>query len=426
MSFSEEFDSKSTAAISSPVIQVPSRAERLRTLSRRHKKNKKSSKQREDVSRSSKKKTKSKSKSKSHTSASAPNWDETQMEFIQQAIRQEFQKQELNGTGESAASREDINISLDSADDYVFRIKQFEKYGIRSVLDRQDHSNARRVEMEYWRMKHALEQREMENNCSTVISVGADLIETFFKGIKFTLIETEGLASVVKKALEDGKFHSSIRYYVQTTSDRSALTNPSVSFLTTFASIIFFNHIQKKNEKSLKSKKKKQSSSESRYWGKYSARPPAWRGRRADHDSKEGMEPLPTNQKEFRRRQPGQPPRAYRNMSQASLVPGRPLAFEPINSQRESFTSYSNQVTKQRNLPGVFRETAEGRELRTIDHTDSDDEKDHGNNLMTAVIPIASKLGERGMQKRQYQKEMKELNDCIEARQGLPKIEEIL
>lgn len=423
MSFSEGFASKSTAVTSSPVIQIPSRAERQRSLSKRHRKNKKSSKQREDVSRSSKKKTKSKAKSR--TSGSAPNWDDAQMEFIQQAIRQELKKKEFNEAGESAPSQEDINISLDSADDYVFRIKQFEKYGIRSVLDRQDHSNARRVEMEYWRMKHALEQREMENNCSTVISVGADLIETFFKGIKFTLIETEGLASVVKKALEDGKFHSSIRYYVQTTSDRSALTNPSVSFLTTFASIIFFNHIQKKNEKSLKSRKKKQSSSESRHWGNYSARPPAWRGRRSDHDNRENMEPFPTGKKDLRRRRPSQPPRAYRNMSQASLVPGRPLAFEPIHSQRESFVSYSDQVTKQDRKLGVFRETEEGKELRTIDSTDSDDEKDHSSNLMTTVIPIASKLGERGMQKKQFQKQMKELNDSIEARQGLPKIEEI-
>jgi len=423
MSFSAEFDSKSTAATSSPVIQIPSRAERQRSLSRRQRKNKKSSKQREDVSRTSKKKTNSKAKSR--TSAPAPNWDDAQMEFIQQAIREELKKKDFNGTGESAPSREDINISLDSADDYVFRIKQFEKYGIRSVLDRQDHSNARRVEMEYWRMKHALEQREMENNCSTVISVGADLIETFFKGLKFTLIETEGLASVVKKALDDGKFHSSIRYYVQTTSDRSALTNPSVSFLTTFASIVFFNHIQKKNEKSLKSRKKKQSSSESRRWGKYPAKPPAWRGRHGDHDNRESIEPLPTDQKELRRRYQGQPPRAYQNVSQVSLVPGRPLAFEPIHSQRESFASYSDRVTKQGKSPGTFRETEEGKELRTIDHTDSDDEKDHSDNLMSTVIPIASKLGERGMQKRQFQKEMKELNDSIEAQQGLPKIEEI-
>lgn len=418
----------------SPSVRVLSRVERRRSLASQQKNTLRSKKrntsEKRRSSRSSTKKRKNRRRRGREESEEGSEddgkWKVKQMELIQEMVRDEMKKQVQNNTGDSLPKSDDINISLDSADDYIFRIKQFEKYGIRSVLDRNDHSSARRVEMEYWRMKHALEQREMENNCSTVISVGADLVETFFKGIKFTLIETEGLASVVKKALEDGKFHSSIRYYVQTTSDRSALTNPSVSFLTTFASILFFNHVQKKNEKAQK-KKKRASVSDTNPWNTYASATKHRRHGRSGR-AKKHQDPFLRRQKRPTRTSPStaasvQAPTAYRDVPRSTYAPGRPLAFDAVSSQRDSFATYS-----QHNVQGR-RATFEVREdharMRLIDDTDTEIEEGANNGFLSSLVPIASEIGKHGRTQQEVEQEMWDLEHSTLAAQSRPKIEEI-
>jgi hypothetical protein len=131
-------------------------------------------------------------------------------------------------------------------DDVKFRIKDLENMGIKAsdgfdleVADK------RRKEMEHWRMKLSLEEKELAENCSTFIAVGADLLEGLCDAINFHAFETKDLSKEMDGAITDGRFNSCIRQYANMGGNQF-MKNPLMNFLTTFSSIALKNHLGQK------------------------------------------------------------------------------------------------------------------------------------------------------------------------------------
>jgi hypothetical protein len=182
--------------------------------------------------------------------------------MIEQEIHKGFtQKKTSDQKNRSGVkkSKENAYLEEEIRQDYLHRIKQYISYGLSSSFDddnNAEHYSTRRIEMEYWRLKMKLKERELENNCKTMITVGSDVTEAFLNAINIKGVHTRGLGKRTHEAVEAGKFHAPIRFYAQTSSPsgESFLTNPFISFMAAFATVAFQNHISGKNEEAQKSR----------------------------------------------------------------------------------------------------------------------------------------------------------------------------
>ena len=144
------------------------------------------------------------------------------------------------------------------SDDLNHRLSQLEKQGAKYSRDFDPALASRRhKEMEHWRMKLSLEEQEMEDTCSTYISIGADLVEGVCRAIKFSNFETHGLSNEMETALNNGKFRSCVKQYCNIKTSTVA-QNPVVNFLTTFASISIKNHLSQKRKQFSSNRKPQQ------------------------------------------------------------------------------------------------------------------------------------------------------------------------
>lgn len=134
-------------------------------------------------------------------------------------------------------------------DDVDYRIRGMKEIGINpSEGFDLNLAGKRRKEMEHWRMKLTLEEKELAENCSTFIAVGADLLEGLCGAINFHAFETKHLSREMDSAIKEGRFSSCIRQYANM-GGTQWLKNPLMNFVTTFCSVALKNHLgQKKNK----------------------------------------------------------------------------------------------------------------------------------------------------------------------------------
>ncbi len=153
---------------------------------------------------------------------------------------------------ENKPAPRDTNMELDNyiEDDIQHRIQQLQTQGIQTSKDFDLHTaSKRRKEMEHWRMKLSLEEKEIADNCSTFIEVGANVIEGLFDALNFKAFETHSLSTEMSRAIDSGRFSGCIRQYAATNTNNNWMKNPLMNFITTFCSVLLKNHLsQKKKE----------------------------------------------------------------------------------------------------------------------------------------------------------------------------------
>jgi hypothetical protein len=129
----------------------------------------------------------------------------------------------------------------------IGRIEEYENYGIPVTpgLNLQSDATAtRRLELEQWRMKHALEERELHDNCNTFITLGASLIESGCNTLGIERFKTKSLSSATEQAIKDGKFRSCVSYYSQNLQNSTFMSNPMYGLVSSFAAVAFRNHLR--------------------------------------------------------------------------------------------------------------------------------------------------------------------------------------
>jgi hypothetical protein len=140
-------------------------------------------------------------------------------------------------------------------DDVVSRLKSMKNKGVDYSQDFDlETADKRRKEMEHWRMKLTLEEKELEQNCSTFIAVGADLLEGLCDAIDFHTFETKHLSAEMEDAIKSGRFNSCVKQYANMGGGQF-MKNPLMNFLTTFSSIALKNHLNQKKSKALNGSK---------------------------------------------------------------------------------------------------------------------------------------------------------------------------
>ncbi len=136
-------------------------------------------------------------------------------------------------------------------DDLKYRIHEYKESGIDMSpgFDIKQENDKRKLELEHWRMKMALEEREIMDNCNTFVNLSAHAIEGFCKLANIETIYTDNLSSSVSTAIHSGRFRPAIRYYTSNLPQGSILKNPIYSFVTTFASVLFANHMEQAKDR---------------------------------------------------------------------------------------------------------------------------------------------------------------------------------
>lgn len=109
-----------------------------------------------------------------------------------------------------------------------------------------ENATRREKEMEHWKMKLSLEERELEANCGTFIVVAADIIEGVCRATKFEGFNTENLAQKISNAVTTGRFSSCVKQYADL-GGGSFMKNPVANFLSTFLSVAITNHLSKRS-----------------------------------------------------------------------------------------------------------------------------------------------------------------------------------
>ena len=131
------------------------------------------------------------------------------------------------------------------------RLKSMQRGGIDPAPDfDMAQASTRSKELQYWRSKMTMEERELELNVSTFIKIAADLIESVATNMDISIVHTRGLSDKISTALAEGRFAPAIRQFVHTGGGNglSFMTkNPSLNFLFTFGTIILSNHIGQKS-----------------------------------------------------------------------------------------------------------------------------------------------------------------------------------
>jgi hypothetical protein len=129
-------------------------------------------------------------------------------------------------------------------DDLRHRMADMNTLGVSSTagfdFETQDR---RRLEMEHWRMKLELEQKQMLSTCSDYISIGAAAVEGICKATKLSFINTSNLSADMNKAIEDGRFDAFVQQYTNT-SGGEFMKNPTCNFVSTFISVLLKTHIR--------------------------------------------------------------------------------------------------------------------------------------------------------------------------------------
>jgi hypothetical protein len=124
------------------------------------------------------------------------------------------------------------------SDELTHRIKELTKKH-ESKLDLESASDYRK-ELEYWRLKLGIEEKENRESCKSNIQLVACGIESLSASLDIKGINLTGFASSVQKAMNDGKFKSFVDYYVENIADTSTshATSPLFSLCSVFGLII--------------------------------------------------------------------------------------------------------------------------------------------------------------------------------------------
>lgn len=168
--------------------------------------------------------------------------------IVQTAVQEALTKQSpLKHDNKSINESKEYNLYVD--DEFSARMKQYKNDGVQHSENFDiETASTNRKELEHWRMKLSLEEKELAQNCNTFIAVGADVIETLCDAICFDTFETKSLSNEIQKCIEEGRFNNCIRQYANM-GGTDWMKNPIMSFLTTFCSITLKNHIEQKRTK---------------------------------------------------------------------------------------------------------------------------------------------------------------------------------
>ena len=171
-------------------------------------------------------------------------------EYIQNLIELGLiraQKKKLDEEA-SISSNDDLKKEFDEIQDADIdeKLRKDKKNGYK-FSDNFDISSAKRYkkEMEHHRAQLSMEEVQLEANCNTFITMGADMVETLFQAIDFHALETKDLSKKVDIAIDSGRFSTYISQYANIHKDTIA-ASPVASLISTFASIVLRNHLSHK------------------------------------------------------------------------------------------------------------------------------------------------------------------------------------
>jgi hypothetical protein len=262
--------------------------------------------------------------------------------------------QKLISTSISSSLAESSNpmINKMKSKELKSRIKEMNALGIDNCSDFDiEEADLKAREMEHWRMKLTLDEKETADNCSTFIAVGADIVETICGALKFNAFETSDLSKQMSDAIASGRFNACVRKYANSGTTKW-VTNPIMGFITTFLSIAIKNHLKQKvkgvisgREKSRKNPSSSESDSSS------SVRSHRRRSRRNYSDSDSSTRSTSSvNSRRSRRsrkyRTSHQPPNVYNNHYWNSE---KPLSDVMENSvlPRSAYKNFVNETPSQ-------------------------------------------------------------------------------
>lgn len=148
-----------------------------------------------------------------------------------------------------AGDFEDIAYMTDvKSDELDFRIEELKQAGMKptSTYDRAS-STLRRKELEYWRLKMTLEEKQATMKCETFLTMLASTIETVCRAMNIDVVCLDGLTEAVQQAISEGAFQRPIEYYVKTMGGGTGVMNtPFYAFISAFAVILIKTHVNGK------------------------------------------------------------------------------------------------------------------------------------------------------------------------------------
>jgi hypothetical protein len=133
-------------------------------------------------------------------------------------------------------------------DELNYRIQELKDAGIKTTSKyNSEESSLRRKELEYWRMKLDLEQKQIVRGYETFLTVAAGGLETLSNSMNSDLLCLEGLTQATNEAIKSGAFAQPINFYAKSMNNSGAVMNtPLYTILTTFFTIIFQTNIKGK------------------------------------------------------------------------------------------------------------------------------------------------------------------------------------
>lgn len=323
-----------------------------------------------------------------HATVHARHLDRDEIESIVQQSMQKLMKDKKLNIGRHVNPVQHDILDKESREEYIYSINQYSTYGIQSsIIDSElAEVSTRRLEMEYWRLKIKLKERELENNFKTMLNVGSDVLESFLGALDISGLHVKGLGKRTHEAVDEGKFHGPIKYYVQTSSPQgeSFLSNPFVSFMSTFAAIAFSNHLAGKREELEKKSRKKTK----------------------QHHKQRRMYPR-SNSAHI------DPEHIYTSYKTAPDTTYRPRSniVSPSYDPRPNASAlrmeipYDNLLNGERNTPADFQPQ---RSDPMISSSSSDDEV---NGVLGNVVPVIQKVGRHANEQSKLRQETLQLNE---------------
>lgn len=134
------------------------------------------------------------------------------------------------------------------SDELDHRISEMQQAGMKttSAYER-GAATLRRKELEFWRMKMALEEKQITSSCETFVTMAATALETACKALQIDVVCLDGLTAAVQQGVSEGAFTRPIEYYVKTMGGGTGLvSSPFYAFVSAFLAIVIKTHIRGK------------------------------------------------------------------------------------------------------------------------------------------------------------------------------------
>lgn len=303
--------------------------------------------------------------------------------------------EEKHRSSEKRKVPSDEFADLEARDDFVHCINEYASYGVPHGLDasKMNEYTTRRLEMAYWRQKLHLQERELENNVKTVISVGSDVLESFLTAMNVTSIHVKGLGKRTQTAVDEGKFHQCIRYYSRTMppDGNSMFCNPYVSFMSAFAAVAFRNHLDCKQAEADAAAKTKTTTQRKKKNQKNTSR--SHRDTEHLHNVRAGRISPNDIHTSYHMHPSGRP---------LNVISTAPMAYSTMTAQSPySSIPYEELMEKAQQI--------NERPFFTASATVSESEEEVTSNVFQSVAPTLNKIGRHGKKVKHLKKELQKL-----------------